>query len=356
MYVSDIRQESLPPEVDESLSEEESEAIYREWLSHGPYLEFDVVGRSFFLGSEDETLTVRAVLENLERLSARSTASAIHDFDSFLLSYAIGRIEYYRNGELFYADDDPGLDDNSFLGVCAVPPDGRLNLLFNYRSTGSAGRNDYWVADYDPAVGLSWQDFKTLVDIEFHEEFDGEIDVDASDCAAGQQTWAEEGVFTPCVCRWREENPYVSELDAWSREFESTAGDNNPRIDDGVFSSLYDRGSELKPFTWWDSNKGLYLGKFESTDFEVASVWFDAGSDLYGSYQLVFARRRGDPTWLRIYEAHSGRNTIDLVSIAGFREAHLLERSGNLSENYRDQEVDLNGLFAEADEATAAED
>ena len=356
VYVSDIRRESLPPEADESLSEAESEAIYREWLSHGPYLEFDVVGRSFFLGSEDETLTVRAVLEDLQRLFARSTASAIHDFDSFLLSYAIGRIEYYRNGELFYTDDDPGLDDNSFLGVCAAPPDGRLNLLFNYTSTGSAARNDYWASHYDPAAGLSWQDYKTLFDVEFHEEFDDEVYVDASVCAEGQQTWVEDGVFTPCVCRWREEDPYLSALDAWSREFEQEAGDDNPRIDDAVFSSLYDGGSELKPFTWWDSNEGLYLRKFESTVFEVASVWFDAGPNLYSSYQYVVARRRGEYTWLRIYEAQGGRDGIDLVAISGIREAHLLERSGNLSENYRDEVIDLNEVFAEADEASVGDD
>ena len=355
MYVSDIRQESLPPEVDESLSEAESEAIYREWLSHGPYLEFDVVGRSFFLGGEDETLTVRAVLKDLEQLSARSTASAIHDFD-FFLSYAFGRIEYYRNGELFYTDNDPGLDQNSFLGVCAAPPDGRLNLLFNQRSMGSAGLNLDRAVHYEPGFGLSWQDFKRLVAIEFHEVFDGETSVNPSDCAEGQQRWVDGGVFTPCVCRWREENPYVTELDAWSREFERAVGDDSLRIDDGVFSPLYARGVELKPFTWWDSNEGLYLRKFQSTDFEVASVWLDAGPDLYGSFQYVVARRRGDPAWLRIYAAQGGQDGIDLVAIAGFREAHLLEHSGNLSEDNRDQVVDLNELLAEFEQASASDD
>ena len=356
VHVSSVRPGSVPPEVDESLSEEESEAIYREWLSHGPYLEFDVVGRSFFMGGEDETLTVRAVLRDLERVPARSAASAIYDFDSFLLSYAVGRIEYYRNGKLFYTDDDPGLDHNDFLGTCAAPADGRLNLLFNYRSMGSAGWNLDWAAHYDPGLGLSWQDFKNLIDVALHEQLDGETYVNPSDCAEGQQSWVVGGVFTPCVCRWREADAYVSGLNAWSWEFEQAAGGDNPRIDDGVFLSLYDRGSEFKPFTWWDPNETLHLRRFESAEFEVASVWFDAGADLYGSFQYVHARRLGEPSWLRIHKAHSGRDPIDLVAISGFRDAHLLERSGTRSESYRDQVMDLNDLFAEAGEASAGED
>ena len=350
VHVSSVRPGSIPPEVDESLGEEESEAIYREWLSHGPYLEFDVVGRSFFLGTEDETLTVRAVLEDLERVPARHAASAIHDFNYFLLSYATGRIEYYRNGELFY-DDELGSDYSDFLGACAAPPDGRLNLLFNFRSMGSAGGNNYAAARYDPLSGLSWRDYGNLVDVEFHEQFDGDTYVNPRDCAEGQQSWVAGEVFTPCVCRWREEDAYVSALGAWSSDFQRAAGDDNPRIGDGVFSPLYERGSNLKPFTWWDPNETLYLRIYESAEYEVASVWLDAGADLYGSFQYVLARRRGEPTWLRIHEAHSGSETIDLVAIYGFRGAHLLERSGNRSESYSDQVVDLNELFAEAGES-----
>ena len=353
VHVSDVRLEGDTPQLDdESMSDEEKDILVREWLSQGPYLEFDAIGRSFFQGQVDERLTVRAVLsrENeLYELPLQTVASLAEDraFNDILLSYATRRLNFYRNGEFFYSNETPWYSAQyNFGGVCETP-EGRLHLLFSSWSGGASSGMADFAGAFDPEKGIAWQSLKGPVD----------VPVDYAHCAQDQQQWPWEtwgGAFTPCTCGgWYAETPYTTALDAWRAEFGSVA-EENPVIHDEIFSELKESFSKLGPFSSWDPRVTISLNEVESTAFDVASVRFFHLSDPFESFHSVFARRRGEDSWLRIYDADVDWQ-LEEVRISGFTQAHLLEWSAIASGRYEDQVIDLNQLFSEAGSVSAGD-
>ena len=375
VYVSDVRMVGNPPDLHENMSYDEENALIQEWLlTHEPYMEFDVVGRLFVQGREYETLTVRRIL-SLNNSGARSLVSDAESPSFDYLARATNRIDYYRNGRFLGSDERPPYKPMyQFLGSCAVPPAGGLYLLFREHS-GAPGDIGSYFAMYPGEDDVSYLTVEN-VGVEEVESFDGEVVVTASDCAENQSRWTWGGAFTPCVCRgWHDvENPYHLALEGAKWDFYRAAARENPRMDDDRFTSLFGRLSKLKPFSWWDPRVGIYLSEFESTEYQVASVWFHDGTfddrpRGSGSFQYIFARHLGSPTWLRIHgisrdsrgrwwESGSvsrimGRHIVNpsLVAVSGFTDAHLLE----VSYEGQDQVIDLNKLFSEADGESAGE-
>ena len=162
------------------------------------------------------------------------------------------------------------------------------------------------------------------------------------------------GVVEGRLCRgWYAETPYTTALDAWRAEFGSVA-EENPLIHDEIFSELKESFSTLEPFSSWDPRVTISLNEVESTAFDVASVRFFHLSDPLESFHSVFARRRGEDSWLRIYDADVDWR-LEEARISGFTQAHLLEWSAIASGRYEDQVIDLNQLFSEAGSASAGD-
>ncbi len=283
-------------------------------MIEGPplYFQFSLIGPFFEAGKADK-LTIRgfpsgaAEFDDMygERLGEYSPEQHFH-FDT-------DRLEFYRNGE--YADSFRSNFRTDINGVCLSTESGRLKLLVESWSGGAstpASKQSYF---YEPGEGIFFDDHYAIDD----------PGPNLVECLDNETRWKEGEPFLPCRCTGSAGNElYRSTMkqlrsDIWRAA--SAKEDSMARtIGDDAFSALLSRIARLEPFIWFDAYTHFDVQRFESSKYAVVTVDIWDGTDPYGSFLGVFARRHSGPVWTSVNSIYSDRWPKDFIleEIHGF--------------------------------------